>query len=241
MQPVSSLYEQILAIEGHIKTYYISIQNNAGTFIDYTGANLISAPKITGRLFTDDSFSVGGVCSSKLEFELVPTAETIKKMAEIKVYARLEYQNLVSEWIDQGIYYIYTREKVPPSEKQPMETLKITAYDAMLKADTFLLDIDDPTTGWPKSMYDVAAQIAQDIGVQLDPGTANFLSTSLVCEIDYSMTRRDYLAAIAKAHAGNWIITYDGKLKLISIFNEYNLLSTEEYVPITFGGTAILV
>lgn len=233
------LYYQILAIEGHHTKYKVLIENNSGTKIEYSGSNLVSL-SLSSRLFTDDSFSVGGVGSSKIEMEIIPTTETIKKMAEIDVYARLESGNLVSEWVPQGVYFIYTREHLQTTETlNAQEGLKIVAYDAMLKADTFVLEVDQSLSGWPKKMNTLVSEICSYMGVQLDSGTV--ISSDLECEADYSMTRRDYLSEIAKAHAGNWVIDYTGKLKLVNVFNEYNLLATENYIPITFGGTRILV
>lgn len=234
MLPVSSLYEQILATEGHIKTYRCLIQNNSNQDIEYTGSNLVSL-RISADLFTDDTISVGGVCSAKIELEIKPKEnETIKRAAKIQVFARLETDSLQSEWVPQGIYFIYSRDKDPENSN-----IKIIAYDAMLKADTFLLDVGQSLTGWPKNMATLVNDICTYMDVTLESGT--IISDSLLCEADYSMTRRDYLSAIAKAHAGNWIITYTGELRLVGIFNEYEVLSTEDYIPITFGGTRILV
>lgn len=240
MLPVNALYEQINAIPGRIVEYKFLIENDSGTKIEYTGGNLVNdSINISGRLYSDEGFSVGGANSVKLEAEVIPK-DTIKTMAEIDVFARLRAGNLVSDWLPQGIYYINTREAQKDPITGSIVSLKIVAYDAMLKADAFYLELDDPiTTGWPKTMAAMVSDICQDIGVTLETGTV--ISSTLTCEADYSFTKRDYLSAIAKAHGGNFIITYEGKLRLVKAANEFRFLSTENYEPITFGGVRILV
>ena len=85
--------------------------------------------------------------------------------------------------------------------------------------------------------------IAQLMVVTLDPRPA--LNQSYT--IDYpanNYTLRDVLRYIAVANAGNWIITDEGKLRLVSfgeIPAETNYLVEEDGDAITFGGDRILV
>lgn len=240
MLTVSELYKQINAMPGRIVEYKCTIQNDAGTAVEYAGSAIVeNSVNITAHLYSEGKFSVGGVGSAKLEIEVKPGSNTIKTMAEIHVFARLRKDNLVSEWLPQGIYYIDSRTENKDPVTNEVISVNITAYDAMRKADSFLLDVGEAITNWPRPMSTLVNEIAQYMGVQLESGTS--ISSSLTCQADYSYTRRDYLSDIAKAHAGNWIITYEGKLRLVKIFSEFSLLSTEDYIPITFGGVGILV
>ena len=93
-------------------------------------------------------------------------------------------------------------------------------------------------------MPDAVAEICHLMDVELDSRTV--LNGSYT--IDYpanDWTLRDVLGFIGAAHAGNWIITNEGKLLLIPLFGgmpaETNYLVTENGNPITFGGVRILV
>lgn len=81
------------------------------------------------------------------------------------------------------------------------------------------------------------------MGAQLAPRTA--INPNYT--IDYpanEYTIRDELRYIAAAHAGNWIVTGEGRLylvPLVSIPPETNYLVTEYGDAILFGGDRILV
>ena len=93
------------------------------------------------------------------------------------------------------------------------------------------------------TMAAAAQEIADLMGVTIDPRTV--LSTAYT--VDYpanDYTLRDVLRYIAAAHAGNWIMTDVGQLRLVTfgeIPAETYYLVTEYGSAITFGGDRILV
>ena len=115
------------------------------------------------------------------------------------------------------------------------------AFDAMRKAE--VVWEPDQSLEFPLPMPEAAAEFARIMGVELDPRT----TINPAYSIDYpanDYTIRDELRFIAAAHAGNWIVTGEGKLLLVpllSIPDETNYLVTEYGGAITFGGVRILV
>ena len=93
------------------------------------------------------------------------------------------------------------------------------------------------------TMRAAGQEIARLMGVSIDPRTV--LSTAY--SVDYpanEYTLRDVLRYIAVAHAGNWIITDAGQLRLVTfgeIPPETNYLIAEQGAAITFGGVRIIV
>lgn len=196
----------------------------AGT--EYGMEDVLSV-KIESPLFSD--FSVGNACSAELDIVFWPKS-TIPKMAKI-----IPYIQSGESWLKLGEFYTDTRSASG-------DTISIVAYDAMLKADTEWMPAQNLV--FPMTMQNAVTVIAGLIGVPVDSRTV--LNSTYT--IDYpanGYTLRDVLCYIAAAHAGNWIITNEGKLLLVPIFKcmpeETNLLVTEDGDAITFGDVRILV
>lgn len=189
----------------------------------------LMAVSITQPLF--EQFSVGNACSAELTVEFIPHG-TIPKMAKIVPYCR---ENDAVEWMKLGEFYTDTRSRNGV-------VLKITAYDAMLKADA-VWEPDQSLT-FPMTMPDAVDIFCDLMGVALDGRT----ELNSAYTIDYpanDYTLRDILRYIAAAHGGNWIITAAGELLLVPLFDgmpgETNYLITDGGSAITFGGVRILV
>lgn len=224
MQTTSSLYKSILSDPNHRKVVKATIGG-----VEYTETDIYSM-KPTFNLFGEDALSVGGTCSTKLELTIRPKSD-IPKMALIEPYVCVTDGTQTSEWLPQGKFYIYHRDLDADSGN-----LSITAYDAMLKAEvTGYTDL----ALFPKYMDSIVADACTRMGVTLDSGTV--ISHVLECEFDTTLTLREYLSYIAVAHGGNWVITEEGKLKLVDSFPTDSLLIDHEGNIITFGGVGIYV
>lgn len=136
------------------------------------------------------------------------------------------------------MFFIDTRE-LDASETE----LTIHGYDAMLKGEQALLDQSAGETGeWPKDMATVAQMCAVKMGVEIDSRTELSASYTIGYPSDY--TCRELLQHIAAAHAGNWIITDAGKLRLV-VLGDYpddpGVLIDEYGNALMVGGVAINV
>ncbi len=175
-----------------------------------------------------DKFGIGNAVCGSLQLSVY--AEDIPKGAEIRRYVRLYVEDQVSEWLPAGVYWPNRR----PHEDGVWD---IEAYDAMRKAETEW--IPDQALEFPMTMPDAVAEIARLMGVELDPRT----QLNPAYTIDYpatGTTQRQVLQWIAAAHGGNFIITAEGKLRLVLVARigeaEEEVLGTEDGAALDFGG-----
>lgn len=179
-----------------------------------------------------EEFGIGNATIAQLTLSLY--ADNIPRGATIKRYIRLRNGEQASEWLPKGIFFTNRR-----SEDDGYWTVE--AFDSMRKAEAVWEP--DQSLVFPMTMPAAVAEFARIMGVEIDPRT----SLNAAYTIDYpanEWTIRNELCFIAAAHAGNWIITDEGKLLLVpllSIPEETNYLVTESGDAITFGGVRILV
>lgn len=196
--------------------------------VEYGMKDIMSAD-IEHPLF--DKLSVGNACSAQLTISLWPIG-TIPRMAKIIPWVR---DTNDEEWYQLGVFYIDTRA-------WSGDLLEITAYDAMLKAELIWTPPLDMV--FPVKMGEAAENIASRMGAELDP-RCSFNDSYYVPSQEMNYTMRDVLRFIGAAHAGNWIVTNEGKLLLVPLFAsmppETNYLVTENGDAIVFGGVRILV
>lgn len=228
MQNTSNLWKQI-AREDYTVEYKADI---AG--VEYGWGELMEFSTET-PLFGD--FSIGNTTSAQLSFVILPKGE-IPRMAEIKCYKRLVYGAAASEWLPHGVYYIDTRKKSYDGR------LEIQAFDAMLKANAAWL-VHTDILEWPVRMEAAARDIAKHMGVELDSRTVFRTGPDYVVDYpnDYQMS--EVLRFIAAAHGGNWVMTYEGKLRLINLLDTpaetYHLVDSSDGAALLFGNVRVLI
>lgn len=245
MHITSDLYKTILQTPGHEKehrAFIAGVEQKILKKAETKYSNLNMPPLVKGSLFVGSKPSVGGCVSRQIDIMIKPKG-TIPRMAEIKLETRLVLKDFVtgeitstSEWLQKGNFYIDTRET-----DKVTGVMTIHGYDAMLKAEQpFLTDTTEDD--WPKPMDEVVAEIAQRMGVTVDSRTV--VSHTLQAGYPLEYTMREVLGFIASAHAGNWIITDAGELRLVGLADippETFYLVTEDGDAILFGDTRILI
>lgn len=232
MHAVSDLFNQIFENPGHWTEVKLNIAGQ-----EYTQSNIISV-SISGGLF--DSPGIGNVNARQIDMEIIPIG-TIPRQAQIQVFARVCVDNLQSEWIPKGVFFFSTRGMDKVSG-----ILTVTGYDAMLKAENVWLNEDYVYDNWPMPQETAVADIAQRMGIEVDSRTV--LSDDFPVEYpvdeDGDLTMREALSFIAVSDAGNWIITDEGKLRLIR-FDDLpeveGVLVTEHGAPIVFAGEVTIL
>ena len=205
MQTVDSVWASLFGVSGTLLEYKYSIEDSNGNATEYTEED-IESHTVTSGLF--DEFGVGNAQIGKLDLQV--WADDIPKGAKISIYARLVNSdlNLQSEWIPRGVYWTNKR-----SEDDGLWTLE--AYDAMRKADKIW--VPDQSLEFPLGMSDAVNHFCTLLGIELD----SRCGLSNACPIDYpanDYTIRNILEFIAAAHAGNWTITPEGKLRLVEAY-----------------------
>lgn len=231
MLTVSDTYKRLIADVRHEKELRIDI---AGVSYLQEENSIISC-SVSSSLFSEEKLSIGGCYSAEAEIAIFPKS-TPPTMAEIKLYVRLKLGDEVSEWIPQGVFYIDTR-----SQDYASGALSLHCYDAMCKANLTYMHEGD-VGEWPRSMPTVADEIAARMGVEIDPRTQ--LNSAYNVEYPNEYTMREILGYIAVAHGGNWYITYEGKLRLVTLFElpkDSNLLIDHNGYYLSFEGVRIIV
>ena len=137
-----------------------------------------------------------------------------------------------SEWIRKGVFFIDTRNVTKNDDN--LNILTLHGYDSMMKANA------NYSSSSNLSVPDITAvrEIASVIGVEVDPRTVEIISKNYTVLSPTRYTMIEVLGQIASAYGGNFIINDIGKLQLIPLWNlppESNLLTDENYFPITFG------
>ena len=237
MQSVSATWIAINEYLDHNTSWKVVIGDD--TYLDEN----IQHISITRPLF--DSFSIGGVCASKLEVTLDPNSLSpvgvIPNMATLTVYAQISYGASVSEWLKKGVFYVDTRETMLNGMVQ------LTCYDVMLKTEQFWYN--GPSWSWPTNMRAALTDLTTRIGTPLDSRNPLTTFTSYSVSKDYDLTLRDVLSYIAIAHGGNWFVSIDPDtdepaLRFVTLSDippETNLLATEAGAPIVFGEVRIVL
>jgi hypothetical protein len=234
MHKVSNLFLTLLADKNHRVETKLSI---AG--VEYSQADIVKdSLRVYGGLYS--TFGIGNCSARQIDFEIIPKVD-IPRQAEIKVYARLVSGEQVSEWIPKGVFYFATRKT-----DRKTGVLSVHGYDSMLKSEQTWLDSSYDAETWPMPVWTAVNDIAARMGVAVDSRTQLNAAFPVQYPVDSEgdMTMREALSRVAVANAGNWIITDEGKLLLVSLNSmpaETNYLITEGGSAITFGGVRILV
>ena len=132
-----------------------------------------------------------------------------------------------------------------------MSFLTIHGFDAMLKAET---DFDGGSTITGDSIdVDMVQYIARKIGITVDSRTddrsggsqSGFMDRAYTIPLPTGFTYREILGYIAGMYGGNFLITDQNKLRLVTIYDiprETNLLIDTLGLRLVFGNnTRILV
>lgn len=211
--------------------------------VEYTD---ISAPAIN-RAAMQGGLDVGNAVSASLSLA-VRTTDDIPKSAPVEILMRLTDGTTNSEWLPAGAFYISKRARDPVAGVQSFE-----CYDALLKANAALdevpwtteageqitTDDDEPImfdAFYPRDMASLAMDIAIMLGVELDARTViNTGAEYVVSNPAAGATIRDLLGTVAAAHGGNWIITPEGKLRLVPVISVSGAAAATEDVADIVG------
>ena len=207
MQTTSALYKQIVASSGHWFETKIAIDGH-----ELAESQIISLKRELPGM-TQAKPSVGGALSATLALTILAPAFTIPRMAEIDVYFRARNSTSTSEWLPAGVFFIDTRKH--DKTASGVSLLRITAYDAMMKAEQ---DYPDTNHNWPYTDRLVVAEIAAAIGVTVDSRSGTFLTCGYPVDMPVEASMRGVLENIAAMYGGNFVITKANKLLFVPLY-----------------------
>lgn len=196
-----------LAARGRFRVEAVAVINN-------TVYDKISAPKIERSLLSDP-LSVGNCISATLQVSIL-TDDAIDTTAPITIKARLTDDIQYSEWLEYGTFFV----DVPDTSYEGLLTL--SCYDAMLKTSLPYTVKTSSSEDWPKPMKTCVEEIAQRIGVGIDPRTHINVGADYLVPFPSGKTMQQVLGYIGAVHGGNWIITEENLLRLVPLISSPN-------------------
>lgn len=175
--------------------------------------NEITAP-IIDRTMMSTPLSIGRSVSATLKVTAM-TEDEIDTSLPIVVEARITDGKTYSEYLEFGTFFVDQLTDMGDN------LIDLVCYDAMLKTEQVYpmpatMSVDAQTA---------VKYIADAIGVELDERSVIFNNVSVYwgdTRNANSFTMRQVLEAIAAASGGNWVITEENKLRLISLITPPN-------------------
>lgn len=259
MQDTSPLYRQILADPNHYFEVSVVIGESGdlvtergdtilfgGTAIlvarsgpdsGFYGSQIFSL-KTSSQMFGNDP-EIGRAIAQEIELQMLQPSGDLPPMAQIVPYVRACTDTQQSEWLQQGVFYIDTRETTVSYDG--LQILTLHGFDAMLMTEQ---EYASTSIDWPATDVNVVREIASKIGVTIDSRTEELMTGGYTYPLPTGYTLREMLGYIAAAYLGCFIITETGQLRLVSLLelpSDTALLVDSIGDYITFGGDRIKV
>ena len=262
MQETSAIYRRILSTQDHWFESRVVIGESGrlitegGEVILFGGQPIAVArqgpewgfgEELVWSIETDqqmlkENVQLGQAIAGEINVKMFDPAGEVPRMSVVVPYIRAcgvddeTGEEIYSEWLQQGTYFIDTREI--SDNEDGMKVLELHGFDAMMKAERF------HTKTVTSTDVDLISSIASAMGVTVDPRTWDVVTEGYRFTVTPSYTMRETLCYIAGAYAGCFVMTAVGQLRLVSFFElppETDYLVDEVGYAIVFGGDRILV
>lgn len=231
MQNTSNLYKSIINAPNHWFETRLVI-DGVGTF----GQDNLFSISTSVEMFNGTP-TIGTAVAGEIDIKMIKPSAEIPKMATLRPQVRVCNVNNQSEWIPQGVFFVDTRETT--RNMDGLDILTIHGFDAMLKAEQKY----DPTAN-TLNTNDFVNLAASVMGVEVDQRTFEIMSLPISLSSPIGYTYREVLGYIAILWVGSFVITDEGKLRLVSLLElpeTTNYLINNNGEAITIGGHRILV
>lgn len=206
------------------------------------GEDVLTSLTITNAMFSGTP-ELGKAVAAEIDVELLVPRATIPRMAAIRAFSRIYNDQMRSGWIQQGTFYIDTREI--NKNLYGNTTIKLHGFDAMLMTEqAYVWNLAAPATD-----IDVVRDICAQLEFDVDPRTITIMNQGYTVDSEQigQYTMREVLSYLAGSYAGSFIISPQNQLRLVQLVTppgETNYLSAVEggvYYAILFGSDRILV
>lgn len=224
MQNTSSLYRRILADPNHYFESSVVI-GEGGDLVTERGETILfgdtaiivsrSGPEFGYQMSQIFSLTtslqmfrrqpeIGKVIAQEIELKMLQPSGDVPPMAQVVLYTRACTDTLQSEWLQQGVFYIDTRETTASND---LRILTIHGFDAVLMLEQ---DYASTSINWPATDVSIVQEIASKIGVSVDPRTPALMTGGYRYPLPTGYTLREMLGYIAQAYIGCFIVTETG-------------------------------
>lgn len=207
------------------------------TLIPYVRAVGLAPTGGSAELDNDILSSEGAIISNDILVLAEGTA--VINESDIVEFLATDYEEFYSEWIQQGVYFVDTREVI--KSENNVDVLVLHGYDAMLKAEQMFVS---STILGDSVDIDMVNEIARIMGVVVDERTTALMTMGYTIPLPTGYTLREVLGYIASMYVGGFIMSDIGELRLVTVLEmpeETSLLINEDYDYIVVGGYRILV
>lgn len=259
MQETSALYRQILATEPHWFETSIVVGESGVLVTEYADRILFGGTAIIVSRDSPDSgyteerlmsvqtsiqmfnagIEIGRAIAQEIQVTMIKPAIDFPDMAQVVPFVRVCNETDKSEWIQQGVFYIDTREL--SDNDSGLVTLTFHGYDAMLMAEQYY---SSSSLSYPAVDTAVVREIANKMGVNVDARTWDIMTNAYQIQTPTAYTYREILGYIASMYVGCFVMTDEGNLRLVTILElpaETSLLIDQIGDYIVFGSDRIKV
>lgn len=263
MQNTSALYKELLADSKHYFETKLTIDlenNEVATLYE----DEIKSINTSNNVFPNGNPQVGFAVSGELDVVIYKQRYTIPRAAKIRPYVRVCVDGVPSgtlagvaiagisivgvggngdrksEWLPKGVYYIDTRKVTVNGNG--VDTITIHGYDDMLRFDTPYPS--DSQHNYPLLDTTMVTFLAQSIGISVDSRTYEVMTAQYTFPLPVGYTAREVLGYIAGSYGGNFIMSEDGKLRLLKLRDipkNESMLTAPDGDYLLFGNTRILL
>lgn len=206
------------------------------------GEDVLTSLTITNAMFSGTP-ELGKAVAAEIDVELLVPRAAIPRMAAIHAYNRVFNDTLKSGWIQQGTFYIDTREIT--KDLHGNDVIRLHGFDCMLMTEqAYVWNLSAPARD-----IDVVRDICAQLEFDVDPRTAAIMDKQYTVTTEQigQYTMREVLSYLAGSYAGSFVITPQNQLRLVQLVTppgETNYLSAVEggvYYAILFGADRIVV
>ena len=177
--------------------------------------------------------------NATMDGDYIVFGDDVQLINDYIVFGNGRTEKQTSEWLQQGVYYIDSRETTHNDDD--LDILTFHGFDAMLFAEQ---DYADTNLDFPALDTDIVAEIADKMGISVDQRTWEIMTDGYTLPLPANYSLREILGYIASMYVGSFIITDNGELRLVSLLElppETRYLVDQVGYAITFGGDRIKV
>ena len=221
-----------------VNTIYTNLRTQVGAYyevqivrnnVEY-GNDRLKSVSIHSALYDGSGVSVGNAYSSYCKITVMEASSNWPRMAQFTVRVRLSNADgrRKSDWLDMGTFYTDERSE------DTYGNLSITGYDRMLMTEQYWTDKipeHQMPSEWPITSRAWADLMESRNLIEIDQSTVLDNSVHLI-GLNTASTIRDKLKDIAAAHGGNWVVTSEGKLKLVFFRNIADGQASTDLIPL---------